>query len=681
MKPRVLIVDDSVTVRMDLIEAFEAAGFEAIGCDGVRPAAEALRAGTFSLAVLDVLLPDGDGIELLHAIKAAPATASTPVMLLSTEAEVQSRVRGLQTGADEYIGKPYDVAYVVARARELAHTDAPSTAGAAPTVLVIDDSATVRAELREALSGAGYSVVTAETGEDGLRIAASVRPSAVIVDGDLPGIDGYAVVRRIRLDATLRRTPCLLVTGSRIDRSDEVAALDAGVDAYVRKSGDVRVLLARLGAMLRCGAREVEPGPASVLGPKKILAVDDSPTYLAMLAEHLRTEGYDVILARSGEEALTLLPVQAVDCILLDLVMPGLSGQETCRQIKRSPTFRDVPLIMLTGHDEREAMLDGINAGADDYLSKSSDLEVLKARLRAQLRRKQFEDETRLMREQLLRRELDAQESRASRDLAEQRALHMADLQLKNVELARAKEQAERESQFKSRFLANMSHELRTPLNAILGFSELLEREIVGPLTPVQRDYVRSVRSSGQHLLGLINDILDLSRIEAGKTDVHPEKVAVLSTAIAVCAVLEPLAQRQGVSMEIRLPDDLPALYVDPARMKQILYNLLSNAIKFTRAGGSVRVTARAAGRQLHVVVEDTGIGIRAADMPRIFAEFERIEAPAQGNVEGTGLGLPLTKRLVELHGGSISVESVFGEGSRFTVVLPVAHDEEGFGR
>ena len=679
MKPRVLIVDDSLTVRMDLCEAFEAGGFEAVACETVERAEEALRAGPFGVAVLDVRLPDGDGIELLRAIKARTGGNSTPVMLLSSEAEVSDRVRGLKTGADEYVGKPYDAVYVVARARELAGADKPPSSGARQTILVIDDSATVREELRGALTDAGYAVVLAETGEDGLRAAPRVRPAALIVDGDLPGIDGHAVVRRIRLDATLRRTPCLLLTGSRTDRSDEVAALDAGVDAYVRKSEDVGIVLARLRAMLRSASTDgLAAATASALGPKRILAVDDSPTYLAMIADHLRAEGYDVILARSGEEALLLLAVQPVDCILLDLVMPGLSGQDTCRRIKSSTVFRDVPLIMLTGHDEREAMIDGINAGADDYLSKSSDLEVLKARLRAQLRRKQFEDETRVIREQLLRHELEVQEARAARELADERAQHLADLQRTNVELASAKERAERESNFKSKYLANMSHELRTPLNAIIGFTELLDREIVGPLTQTQRDYVGNVLTSAQHLLALINDVLDIAKIEAGKTELHRARVSFATIAGAACAVVEPLAGKQGVSLHASIPSDLPELDADPARMKQILYNLLSNAIKFTPAGGAVRISARAYAHEMHIAVEDTGIGIRPEDVPRVFAEFGRIEVEGERAVEGTGLGLPLTKRLVELHGGSISLESTFGEGSRFTVVLPIANERGG---
>ncbi len=429
MKLRVLIVDDSLTVRMDLSEAFENAGFEVTPCSTLQDSRTALIGDSFALIVLDVLLPDGDGIKFLQELKANPKTATIPVMLLSTEAQVRDRVRGLNTGADEYIGKPYDSGYVVARARELIRLQQPSATEDRATVLVIDDSATFQNEMREALEAAGYHVTTSSTGEEGLHAAVSQRPAAVIVDHGLPGIDGATVVRRMRDDAVLRRTPCLLLTGSD-DRTQELRALEAGADGFVRKDEDLSVVLLRLAAVLRSAstpsALDSQP---SVLGPKRVLAVDDSSTYLEELASQMRVEGYDVVLARSGEEALELATVQRVDCILLDLVMPGLSGHETCRRIKTSLALREIPLLMLTGVEDRQAMIEAINSGADDYIPKSSDFDVVKARVRAALRRKQFEDENRNVREQLLRKELAASEARAQRELAEARAALLGQLQ------------------------------------------------------------------------------------------------------------------------------------------------------------------------------------------------------------------------------------------------------------
>jgi PAS domain S-box-containing protein len=429
VKLRVLIVDDSLTVRMDLSEAFENAGFAVTPCSTLHESRAVLTGRLFALVVLDVVLPDGDGVAFLQELKANPQTAAIPVMLLSTEAQVQDRVHGLRTGADEYMGKPYDSGYLVARARELIRLRQPQTRTEdRATILVIDDSATFRNEMREALEAAGYHVNTSSTGEDGLHSAVNQRPAAVIVDHGLPGIDGATVVRRMREDALLRSTPCLLLTSSE-DRSQELRALEAGADGFVRKDEDLSVVLARLAAILRVSTPSTLDTRFSVLGPKRVLAVDDSPTYLEELATQLRVEGYDVVLACSGEEALELLAVQSVDCILLDLIMPGLSGHETCRRVKNSLALRDIPLLILSGVEERQVMIEGINAGADDYIPKSSDFDVVRARVRAALRRKQFEDENRSLREQLLRKEMEAAETRAQRELAEARAALLSKLQ------------------------------------------------------------------------------------------------------------------------------------------------------------------------------------------------------------------------------------------------------------
>ncbi|HEX7479359.1 MAG TPA: response regulator [Polyangiales bacterium] len=400
-------MDDSLTVRMDIGEALQAAGFDTMLCADLRSAREALAREGSVLVVLDILLPDGDGLDFLKELRTSPATAQIPVLLLSTEAEVKSRGRGMGAGADEYIGKPYDLGQVVARARALTQAGASGGLGSGRRVLVIDDSVTFRNELKQSLEGAGYHVREAATGEEGLALAAADRPDAVVVDGMLPGIDGATVVRRLKSDTALRGTPCLLLTAAE-GTEDELRALEAGADAYVRKSEDLGVILVRLAALLRGAIATGGETSPSLLGPKRLLAVDDSITYLQELGSQLRQEGYDVVLATSGEEALELLAVQPVDCILLDLIMPGLSGQDTCRRIKQRAEWRDIPLVMLTARDDRDAMIEGINAGADDYIAKSADFDVLKARLRAQLRRKHFEDENRRIREQLVRTETEA---------------------------------------------------------------------------------------------------------------------------------------------------------------------------------------------------------------------------------------------------------------------------------
>ena len=227
MKPRVLIVDDSLTVRMDIGEALQSAGFDTVMCADLRSAREALAREGSVLIVLDILLPDGDGLDFLKELRSSPATAQIPVLLLSTEADAKNRVRGMGAGADEYIGKPYDLGLLVARARALTQADASGGVGLGRRVLVIDDSVTFRDELRQSLEGAGYHVREAATGEEGLALAAADRPDAVVVDGILPGIDGATVVRRLKSDTALRSTPCLLLTGAE-GANDGLRALEAG---------------------------------------------------------------------------------------------------------------------------------------------------------------------------------------------------------------------------------------------------------------------------------------------------------------------------------------------------------------------------------------------------------------------------------------------------------------------
>jgi PAS domain S-box-containing protein len=390
----VLLVDDSLTVRMDLDQAFREGGLETRLCADLAEARRALAEDSFPVVVLDVILPDGDGIELLREIRATPRHARTRVVLLSSETEVRDRVRGLRTGADEYVGKPYEAAYLVARAREFLRDEDPGAgARAKPIVLVVDDSLTAREQLRGALGRSGFEVVTAASGEEGLRAAVARRPDAVVVDGALPGMDGASLIRELRGDASLRGTACLLLTAS--GTVGELRALDAGADAYVHKEDGYEIVVARLEALLRSAGPPAPVATAGVLAPKKILAVDGDVAWLRELSEALRTDGYDVVLASSGEEALQLLAVERVDCILLGLVLRGLSGQETCASIKRDPALRDVPLLVLSPVEEHGAMVDAINAGADDFIAKPSELAVLRARIRAQLRRKQFADESR----------------------------------------------------------------------------------------------------------------------------------------------------------------------------------------------------------------------------------------------------------------------------------------------
>jgi two-component system NtrC family sensor kinase len=656
MNPAVLIVDDSLTVRMDLGESFGSAGFERVLCSSLAEARDALVAHPFDLIVLDVLLPDGNGIDFLRELRTISATASTPVVMLSTEAEIRDRVRGLKTGASEYVGKPYESAYVVGRSLELLRKTSPAgESRGSTTVLVIDDSATFREELKFVLETAGYRVVAAVSGEDGLRAAVDARPDIIVVDGVLPGIDGATVIRRIRADAAIRATPCILLTASE-ERSGELEALDAGADAYVRKEEDSQVILARVTAVLRASAAPFSgvAGPASLLGPKKILVVENDANDLREIAGELRQEGCEVIGARSGVEALELLAVQLVDCILFGMNNSSGNVFDICRRIKSTPEWRAIPLIVHGPADTQQAMVDGINAGADDYIAKSSDLAVLQARVRAQLRRKQFEDENRGIRERFLQKELEVVAANSARELAETRAMFVEELERKNTEL--------------EAFSYSVSHDLRAPLRSIDGFSQLLLEECADTLNAKGQDYLKRVRTSAQRMGDLIDDLLELSRV--GRAALHRDRIDI--SAIAKAVVEELRTKDPERKIAVRVQERLLA-DADAGLIRIVFDNLLGNAWKFTMKTDAPRIDVEAkwdAGAATFCV-RDNGAGFSMEYAESLFRPFQRLHSDT--DFPGTGIGLATVHRIIDRHGGRIWAESAVDRGAAFFFTLPTA--------
>jgi signal transduction histidine kinase len=252
-----------------------------------------------------------------------------------------------------------------------------------------------------------------------------------------------------------------------------------------------------------------------------------------------------------------------------------------------------------------------------------------------------------------------------------------AAIAIQNARLFREIQQKSRElevaSQHKSEFLANMSHELRTPLNAIIGFSEVLLERMFGELNVKQDDYLKDIHSSGKHLLSLINDILDLSKVEAGRMELEPAAFDVPTAIDNAMTLVRERAQRHDIALGVAVAGGVDEIVADERKFKQILLNLLTNAVKFTPDGGRVDVIARRAGPLLEVAVRDTGIGIAKEDQDAVFEEFRQVGRHYTNKQEGTGLGLALTRRFVELHGGTIRLDSEPGQGSTFTFTIPVS--------
>ena len=421
----------------------------------------------------------------------------------------------------------------------------------------------------------------------------------------------------------------------------------------------------------------------------KILLVDDLPDNLRVLRQALEPKGYRILIATSGETALRVARSMRPDLILLDVQMPGMDGFETCRRLKGEADTRDIPVIFVTARTETESVVEGFGIGGVDYIVKPFQTEEILARVQTHLKIDRLSREL---------HESNRALSSANKELFElNRELQQKTeaLERANQALSIANDQIQEATRRKSQFLASMSHELRTPMNAILGFTDLVLRRAGDLLPEQQRDNLLKVKLSADHLLNLINDLLDLSKIEAGRMDVRAAPFEVKRLIVTCCATVSPLV-KPGVALDYEIADDVGEAHTDEARLRQIIINLLSNALKFTEQGEvKVRVARPpTADRRpppsipgppssvvrrpsedglLEIAVSDTGIGIPPDALNYIFDEFRQVEGGSQQH-KGTGLGLSITKKLTELLGGTIEVESAVGKGSTFTVRIPTVY-------
>jgi signal transduction histidine kinase len=272
------------------------------------------------------------------------------------------------------------------------------------------------------------------------------------------------------------------------------------------------------------------------------------------------------------------------------------------------------------------------------------------------------------------RKQVEQEVLRLNQDLERRVAERTAQLERTAAELEKRNREVERVNRMKSEFLARSSHELRTPLNAIVGYSDLLSEQSAGPLPPPYPRFVANIQEGARHLLDMVNDLLDISRIEAGRIELNLERFPVSAALDEVLSVITPLAEIKRISVENRVAGDA-AVLADRVRFKQILYNLLSNAVKFTPEEGRVWIETAADGEMFTVCVGDTGIGIAPDEREAIFEEFHQAASGRAAESAGTGLGLAIARRLAKLHGGDIVVESELGKGSRFLVRLPASEE------
>jgi len=388
-----------------------------------------------------------------------------------------------------------------------------------------------------------------------------------------------------------------------------------------------------------------------------LLVVDDQKNNLKLLYDILQQQGFQVFVAKTGVHALEIAQQGELDLCLLDINMPEMNGYEVCRKLKKSPNTAKIPIIFLSVLGETKDKLRGFFAGGVDYITKPFQAQEVLARVNTHLslsysKRALEENEVRLKK---------AYEELETKVIVRTRELQYANVQLQ--ELARMKDD----------FLANISHELRTPLNAILGNAEVLLEGVYGFVEPNQVHALNRIQNSGEHLLSLINSILDLAKARAGNLELHMSQVPVQQLCQECIAQVKDIVQKKQLHISSHFDPRVPYIFVDPQRFKQILLNLISNAVKFTPEAGEIGLECevQANKQQVCFKVWDTGIGISLDMMDKLFQPFVQIDASLSRAYEGSGLGLGLVKSLVDLHGGSIRVNSELNNGSCFTVCLP----------
>ena len=369
--------------------------------------------------------------------------------------------------------------------------------------------------------------------------------------------------------------------------------------------------------------------------PPLVLVIDDDPIQRTLVRGALEQTGARIVEAAHGRAGLEAVGRSRPDLVILDVIMPDIDGFAVCAKLRASRDTVHIPILMIAGLDDMDSIERAFEAGATAFLAKPINLLILGYHVKYMVRAARLEREIR--------------------------------------DSMRVVQEA---SVAKSQFLANMGHELRTPLNAIMGFSEIMLEERLGPVgTPKYLVYAKDINHSANNLLHIINDILDISNIESGNFELNKSRFRLDHCVSSVVGLVGPRADEGGVTIRLDLAPDLPPLWGDQLRTKQVLLNLISNAVKFTPAGGTVTIDAwLAEGEDLRIGVSDTGIGIPPDEIDKALSLFSQIDGGLNRRFEGTGLGLPLAKLIAERLGGSMTLESAPGTGTRVTLSFPAAH-------
>ncbi|HRE56616.1 MAG TPA: hybrid sensor histidine kinase/response regulator [Candidatus Kapabacteria bacterium] len=372
---------------------------------------------------------------------------------------------------------------------------------------------------------------------------------------------------------------------------------------------------------------------------KLVLVVDDVEQNVAVVSQILRSHGYGVMAAFNGETALRMLEKRIPDLILLDIMMPVMDGFEVCAKIKENENLKNIPIIFLSALSDTDVKVKAFNVGGVDYVSKPFQEAEVIARVAVHIKIANLEREQREFIEKLT---------------------------IMNDE--------------KDRLMQIVSHDLRSPLGGIKGLSEILKNGEEAEIPEIVREFSEIIVQTSDTLLNLVNDLLDLAKIESGKQRLNVVNFDIISILQNSVRLQEKVAQSKGLQLVFQhsLPQSPFVVTADEPKITQVINNLLSNAIKFTPKGGSVFVTLSAHNdTQLCITVKDTGIGIPPEHLPKVFEKFGNHQRSGTSGEKGTGLGMTIVKRFVELHDGTIDVQSQQGVGTTFTIILPIFSEQK----
>lgn len=553
-------------------------------------------------------------------------------------------------------------------------------------VTVIEDSPTQAIRIQHTLEEGGATVTCYSSAEDGLKRLDDDRPDLVIVDYHLPGIQGDEFCQRLRMNPRTRDIPLLMLTEDTTVQSERVG-LESGADSYVSKQADADLLMLRIQSLVRNkhGGDHTLNSPDGLTTEARVLVVDDSPTFLELLRLDLEDEGYTVVTATSGEDALSLFKSSPIDCVIVDLVMPGMDGIGVCQELDRVRRSGDTSfgIIMLTSRDTKDDMMRGLEAGADDFVVKSNDGTVLRARIRALMRREMLRAENQRISREFRQKDEELARTMAEKKIAEEKAILAAELAETNKKLKETQSQLVQAAKMVSlgQLVAGIAHEINNPLAFVSANCDTAERsiaavekEIAGNLSEDGEKRFEKAKSrlSGMHdglerIRELVLKLRTFSRLDEGEF----KEVRLDETIDSVLTLLRHrFRDRIDVQTDLRGPETLNCA---PGAFNQVLVNLVGNAIDAVGETGKILIRSEVQDDACTITIEDSGPGVPQDIRDHIFDPFFTTKSVG----EGTGLGLSISYQIVQRHKGTMKVEESAAGGAAFVVQLPLDLDKE----